>query len=337
MPTIYCPTNLVFLTCSNTAVGNFSVAASNYTGNIICTPPSGTAFPLGVTYVTCTATNNCGGIATCTFPVTVKRPPDKWACLQVGIGIPFEPIGGATYTLNTASGTGTPTLSVIPAPGVPNSGIRLEPGPAETIRFTTLLDAVASAGAGFELRLPPDPLHPGDPPIVSIRREGSALYRVRLSKGRAADPAEVMRAYAVNTNGDLLDPITFTPAEVEATGVCDIGFVPGVTNCHVTVEMNLVDGRSSVEFDGPVVPVTPTASGRKGWDGCIYGPDRPRPKPPKTARIIMVPPALPPGPPITEAFLYVSGWPQMLIEEPSLSTQSASKPRRRGATATSRS
>ena len=152
---------------------------------------------------------------------------------------------------------------------------------------------------------------------------------MRLSKGRAADPAEVMRAYAVNTNGDLLDPITFTPAEVEATGVCDIGFVPGVTNCHVTIEVNLVDGRSSVEFDGPVVPVTPTASGRKGWDGCIYGPDRPRPKPPKTARIIMVPPALPPGPPITEAFLYVSGWPQMLIEEPSLSTQSASKPRRR--------
>jgi hypothetical protein len=332
LPSITCLPSMVLLTCSNAAVGNFSVVASNHTGNLVCSPPSGSVFPLGVTWVTCTATNVCGDLATCEFAVTVKQPSSRWDCLQVGIGIPFETIGGADIAFSAQSAspdTTTPTMSVIPAPGSSASGLRLVPGPARTIRFTTVLDFTAPVGAGFDLFLPPDPLHPNDPPLVSIRNKGPKGYCVKQNKRFADEPGSTMRSYAVNTNGDLLDPITFTPAEVDAIGVCDIGFQPGVSNCHVTVEVNLVDGSSSVEFDGPVVPVTPTLLRHKGWDGCIYGPDRPRPKPPKTARVIMVPPALPPGPPITEAFLYVSGWPQMLIEEPSVSTQSTSKPRRR--------
>jgi hypothetical protein len=319
MPTITCPPPLTLLTCNNSAIANFSPAAINASG-IACTPPSGSALPLGTTWVTCTATNLCGGIDTCFFPITVQRPPWRFACLQVGIGIPFEPVGGATYSFSASSTTpGTPTLNVIPAPGSATSGLRLVPGPARTIRFTTVLDFTAPVGAGFDLLLPPSPGHPDDPPIISLRNKGAKGYCLKQNKRFADQPGE-MRSYAVNTNGDLLDPITFTSAEVDAIGVCDIGFQPGVTNCHVTIEVNLVDGSSSVEFDGPVTPVTPTASRHKGWDGCIYGPDRPRPRPPKASRVIMLPPALPPGPPVTEAFLYVSGWLQMPIEEPSLAT-----------------
>ena len=37
----------------------------------VCTPPSGTSFPVGTTTVTCTATDTSGNTAMCTFPVTV--------------------------------------------------------------------------------------------------------------------------------------------------------------------------------------------------------------------------------------------------------------------------
>lgn len=38
----------------------------------VCTPPSGTMFPVGTSSVTCKATDQLGNVGTCTFPVTVK-------------------------------------------------------------------------------------------------------------------------------------------------------------------------------------------------------------------------------------------------------------------------
>ena len=78
----------------------------------------------------------------------------------------------------------------------------------------------------------------------------------------------------------------------------DILSQPGVTNCHVTVELNCENGSLSVEFTGPIA----ASSERKGWDGCIYGPDRPVKKP--TSRVTLIPPVAPGQPPITELYLY---------------------------------
>ena len=320
VPSITCPPPLTFYTCSNSAIANFSASAVNATG-ISYTPPPGTAFTLGTTWVTCTATNVCGGVASCTFPVTVLRPPWRFACLQVGIGIPFEPVGGAIFSFSANPETpDTPTFNLIPAPGVPSSGLRLVPGPAQSIRFTTLLDANAPDGAGFELRLPPAPGTGESPKLGSITKAG-AKYVVRQLGGAGASADAPLRSYAVNTNGDLLDPFTFSPAEAEALATLEIGFMDGVSNCHVTVEFNLVDGSSTVEFDGSVMPTPPSSARHKGWDGCIYGPDRPRPKPPKTARVVLIPPTQPPGPAPTEVFLYAAGWPQMPLEDVSISTR----------------
>jgi len=77
-----------------------------------------------------------------------------------------------------------------------------------------------------------------------------------------------------------------------------------------------------VEFPGPIVPST----GRKGWDGCIYGPDRPIKKP--TSRVTIIPPAPPGLPPITELYLYASGVAALPIEQPSLTAKE--KPYRDG-------
>ena len=76
-----CPNNMTALTCSNSARVNFTVTGTNrcYTNlNIVCTPPSGSLFPIGNTLVNCDASDTVGHRTNCTFTVTViqsNTPP----------------------------------------------------------------------------------------------------------------------------------------------------------------------------------------------------------------------------------------------------------------------
>ncbi|WP_051405167.1 HYR domain-containing protein [Bacillus cihuensis] len=82
IPTIMCPANV---TQDNDpgvcgAVVNFPTptASTSCPGvQVICSPASGSSFPVGKTTVTCTATDICGGTAECSFTVTVNdvEPP----------------------------------------------------------------------------------------------------------------------------------------------------------------------------------------------------------------------------------------------------------------------
>lgn len=104
-PSIQCPTNRIVWTCStNGAVVNFPppVANDDTDANpaVVCTPPSGSLFPVGRTIVVCTATDDCTNRSTCTFTVTVNAdtsrpiiycPPDQiaWTCNPNGIPVNF--------------------------------------------------------------------------------------------------------------------------------------------------------------------------------------------------------------------------------------------------------
>ena len=312
-PTITCPPNQVVITCNTSAVVYYKIKATGYTGVITCTPPSGSVFPLGTTSVTCTATNACGGIATCSFTVTVRRPPNRWACdWQVGNGIPYETVGGATSALR-AVGPGSPAVCYFPNPGNPTtSGALLHLGQAQVVTFTTVLDFTAPVNAGMDFVLPPGPFNTNNTPLLSFRNKGPKGYCVKVNKRFADVSSGLFRTIAVNTNGQLLDSFTFNSDEARTNDTCIIGFQPGVTNCHVTVELNCVDGSMSIEFAGPV-----TASGlRKGWDGCIYGPDRPVKKP--TSKVYFMPPPAPGAPPLSDLYLYASGVAEVGVEEPTL-------------------
>jgi hypothetical protein len=81
-PVIACPANIVTTTAPGAcdAVVSFvNPVATDNCGpvSVVCHPPAGTAFPKGVTSVTCTATDAAGNAATCTFTVTVNdtEPP----------------------------------------------------------------------------------------------------------------------------------------------------------------------------------------------------------------------------------------------------------------------
>jgi hypothetical protein len=84
-PTITCPANVTAVaaqTCpiSSSATVTFAApaASDNCPGvTVACTPPSGSALPIGTTTVTCTATDASANTATCSFTVTVFS-----GCLQ---------------------------------------------------------------------------------------------------------------------------------------------------------------------------------------------------------------------------------------------------------------
>ena len=77
-PTITCPANVTAVTDQNCTAAacqtvNFPppVATDNCPGvTVVCTPPAGSCFPVGVTTVTCTATDTSGNTATCSFTIS---------------------------------------------------------------------------------------------------------------------------------------------------------------------------------------------------------------------------------------------------------------------------
>lgn len=123
-PTITCPQSITQCVdptdCS--AVVRFQATASDNCDagpEIVCSPESGFAFPIGTTTVTCTATDVAGLQSACTFPVTAnvcgkcplgqgywKNDPTAWP-------VDALTLGSSTYTkaqlmsiLQTAIGTG---------------------------------------------------------------------------------------------------------------------------------------------------------------------------------------------------------------------------------------
>jgi hypothetical protein len=75
-PVITCPANQTVVTANVNdpcVVVNFTTTASDNCPGVVvvCNPPSGSCFPVGVTTVTCTATDASGNTATCSFTVSV--------------------------------------------------------------------------------------------------------------------------------------------------------------------------------------------------------------------------------------------------------------------------
>jgi hypothetical protein len=85
-PKINCPKDITVITCSNSAMVKYKVAGAG--GPIVCTPPSGTIFPLGTNIVTCSITNACGEWVSCSFKVIVKFGLSVNPTVTITAGLP---------------------------------------------------------------------------------------------------------------------------------------------------------------------------------------------------------------------------------------------------------
>jgi hypothetical protein len=323
---ITCPPNLVFLTCTTSAIATFAVTATGNTGPVVCAPPSGSAFPLGTTTVNCTATNNCGGIATCSFTVTVRPPYTRWGCLIFAIGIEVGPIGGANITYLAALPGGGIGADFDNLGGGGQNGMRLVPGPARTLTFSTELDFTAPEGAGFELSVPPGAGETNNTPLVSFYRtcRPRCGWNIKANKRCVVDDNASFRTIAIGNNGDLLSSFTQDGATFDTNILANLIPAPGVTSAVMTVTLDFHTREVSLEF--PFCEWTPDAA-RKGWDGLIYGNGPRGSKTNQTARLIVTPLTTVPSSPITTIDLIASNLTHVAFDNPSIS--SASKPRRR--------
>src|ERR1043166_5394305 len=71
-PTVACTNIVRTIPCGSNCVPVFYPAPAVFNGTLeSCNPPSGSCFPLGITIVTCRATNACGQVGACSFEVRI--------------------------------------------------------------------------------------------------------------------------------------------------------------------------------------------------------------------------------------------------------------------------
>ncbi|MEY2410277.1 MAG: hypothetical protein QOF48_2947 [Verrucomicrobiota bacterium] len=310
---VNCPTNRVLLTCSNSAVGYYTATAAGNNGPVICSPPSGTAFPLGTNYVICTATNNCGATASCYFSIAVKLPSPRWSCAQISLGLPTTPLGSAHVTaLPNPNGTGPDRICYYNLGSSGQDGVEISLGSTKKFTFTTELDFGAPEGAHVDISLPADPAHPTGTPLLSFRSKGPKGYCVKSAKRFTDDAAASYRSIAIGTNGDLFPSFVWDGENMDTNVLLNINHLPGVTSVVMTVTLDCRTREVSIDMAHCLW--TPDAS-RKGWDGCIYGN---RPPGSLAGRLILTPLTTVVSPPITALQLRAAGVPQLAFEEPAL-------------------
>jgi hypothetical protein len=318
-----CPPNLYLVACSNGfAVAHYTVAAFGNLGPVTSTPPSGSVFPIGTNVVVCSATNTCGQVVTCSFNVIVRPPRLKWDCVTKHIVIKTTPMGTALvrYPPDYGDDSG-PAIEFFNLGNSGEDGARLEFGPAETFAFTTVLDFTAPPGARVDLRIPPGHGDASGRTLLTFVR-GTNLtdsWEIHRPRPPTEPPTNLYRAIAVDNFGTLFDSIALTAAELDTNLLSTISPMNGQTNAVVTVTL---DARThGLTIGLPNGNWSPLAAGRKGWDGCIYGPDRPRPKPPKTSRLIFTPSASGSPVPLTGLDLVTSNLTVLAFENPTLSAR----------------
>jgi subtilisin-like proprotein convertase family protein len=109
-PTLNCPPLVYVTTFSLTgAVANFTVSGSDNCDPapvVVCTPESGSAFPVGTNRVDCLITDACGNTNGCAFPVVVSARLCESFAWAVDADIPDNDANGLADTRTVATAIG---------------------------------------------------------------------------------------------------------------------------------------------------------------------------------------------------------------------------------------
>ena len=124
-PTVTCPANITFTTPGfNDACGTVTYATPSGSDNcplgpnpVSCSPASGMCFAVGVTTVTCTATDTSGNQGTCTFKITVQNPCTITCPANITKNNDANVCGAVVTFAPTTTGGGCGTVTCSPASG----------------------------------------------------------------------------------------------------------------------------------------------------------------------------------------------------------------------------
>jgi hypothetical protein len=316
-PVVICPPNLHLLTCFSGIVAYFTPIVFGNVGTVVCSPPSGSVFPLGTTTVTCTATNGCGVAASCTFTVNVRQIITRWGCVIIVIGIPTDPIGGGTVSYIPALAGGGNGVDLGNFGSTGQDGMRFQFGPAPKFTFSTVLDFNAPDGARINLSLPDVNGGPSTRLLSFIRScQPHCGWNLDLSPQIVEGTTATLRSIAIGTNGELFSSFTQSIASLGTSAPLSLTAMNGATSAVMTVSLDCRTRELTLDF--PLCSWTPDAA-RKGWDGCIYGNAlRGGSTTNKNARLILTPLTSTTPAPITNLDLTASNLTQVAFDNPSI-------------------
>jgi hypothetical protein len=161
--TITCPPDMTVTatTASGSTVVTYPTpAATGQDVTVMCTPPSGSGFPVGTTVVNCKA-SNAQGVVSCSFNVTVQPPPPPTiSCPPDQVITSNNPVGAIVdYPAPTATNAATvvcdpPSASIFP--------------PGTTKVTCTATNVVGSASCSFNVTVNAPPSITCSPDIIVI-------------------------------------------------------------------------------------------------------------------------------------------------------------------------
>jgi hypothetical protein len=318
-PTISCPRDIVRFTCASGAVVYYNPVAFGNVGPVVCSPPSGTFFPANASYlVTATASNACGQSVSCTFAVTVMRPPGRWSCLTIiGIGFPLNPVGTAIVSYPPPLPGGGLGVDIENLGSSGQGGVLTDIGPAEKVTFSTVFDFNAPSGASFSLGVPPDPGNgTAGETFLTVTKGCSPACGFYVTRP-ISDPQTSLRTIAIGSDGELFSSFLIPNSIAGTNDLVALTPAAGVTSAVVTVTLDLHTRELSLEFPQCTWTSDPA---RKGWDGLIYG-NEPRGSTNKpNARVVITPTPNPALPSIPTLSLLASNLPTLAFDNPAVTT-----------------
>ena len=164
--------------------------------SVVCSPPSGSFFPVGSTTVRCTASDAAGNISTATFNVIVKDVTPPVVAKPADVVAEATGPGGAIVTFPLPAATDA--VGVVAVSCVPSSGSTFAPG--STIVTCSATDAANNAGTTTFSVLVRDTIAPVIGPTTSV---------------------------TIGTTSPTGTPTTYTtPTATDAVGVVSIACTP---------------------------------------------------------------------------------------------------------------
>ncbi len=241
-PVVTVPANMTLgATNSSGAVANFAASAQDIVDGSIaptCSPPSGSTFPIGVTTVTCSATDASNNTGTASFTVTVENT----------VQVPTVALSGPAAALEGETKTYTFEVSDDAQDSFTVSNVSC--GANGSLVSGSL--AVTAAGGSFACSFP-------EGPAISV-----VSVQVTDSGGQSSNSDEVsvtVNNVAPVITGTISGPTSAVPGQPLAYSVA--GFTDaGTTDTHATAWQVLSSGNAVVASgSGLTLAFTPTAVG----------------------------------------------------------------------------
>jgi len=242
-PVIQCPTNRIIWLCGTASTARVSfplpAATDNADTNVVvsCSPPSNSAFQLGTSTVTCTATDDCTNRTACTFTVTLARDtsPPVIQC-PPSISVTSCAASGAVVNYPTPTATDNADFNVA-VTCAPASGSVFPLG-TTTVTCTATDDCTNRTTCTFLVRVardttPPDIRCPDDIAVQTCDRAGVVVNYPPPGVADAVDPNP--QVSCTPPSGSLF-PLGRTMVTCEAVDACT-----NRSRCTFTVTVSLAD------------------------------------------------------------------------------------------------